>query len=278
MIKNNIINLAFRSLIEEVSLAPKPGLVDPFDNGSHTDMNFPIFIDSCTALRDGFSDYFDVGQNHTGSLRDLFDSVRVIGKNNEDKMFLATNNINTHKGANFMFGIIISLIAKLDFPSLIELQEGIKEMTNGLVERELSSLKEFRTHGEKMYQKYNITGIRGEVEAGIPLAFDVALKIIQEEKVDYPTRLKQALLKLISLNDDANMVKRGGIEGLNFGKQLSCAKYKDLDQHLNYMNKEFIKKSLSPGGSADILAVAIFLNHYNNLLVGCNYEKSFSKR
>ena len=32
--------LAYRALVMELELAPKPGLVDPFDSGSHKDMDF----------------------------------------------------------------------------------------------------------------------------------------------------------------------------------------------------------------------------------------------
>ncbi|MEJ1330423.1 triphosphoribosyl-dephospho-CoA synthase [Latilactobacillus sakei] len=35
--------LAYQSLIAEVQLAPKPGLVDPESNGAHDDMDYPLF-------------------------------------------------------------------------------------------------------------------------------------------------------------------------------------------------------------------------------------------
>lgn len=40
----NIAILATRSLIYELTLSPKPGLVDRFDNGSHNDMNFFLLL------------------------------------------------------------------------------------------------------------------------------------------------------------------------------------------------------------------------------------------
>lgn len=46
----SISQLALKALLYEVSLSPKPGLVDRFDNGAHDDMSFMTFIDSMIAL------------------------------------------------------------------------------------------------------------------------------------------------------------------------------------------------------------------------------------
>lgn len=260
-----LVDLAIKSLIYEVSMHPKPGLVDPIDSGSHKDMDYYTFIDSCFALRDGFTNYFTCGREHDGNLKELFDKIRLVGMDNERAMFEATVNINTHKGANFLYGIVIAAIAYLDYPSLEKLQEAIKEMTKGLVFRELTSLKEYHTHGEKVYRDYGMDGIRGEVERGVPNVFDVALPILKEDS-DLEHSMKLALIKLIAINDDSNMLKRGGIEGLEFGKSLAKQSYTDLDDHLKMMNEKFIKRNLSPGGSADLLALSIFLKMYDETI------------
>lgn len=255
-----LIDLAIKSLIIEVSLYPKPGLVDPLDNGSHTDMDYFTFIDSCFALRSGFNNYFSTGFNHIGSPRELFDKIRIVGMDNEDSMFNATNNINTHKGANFLYGVVIAAIGYRDFPSLDDLQITIKEMTKGLVYEELESLKEYKTHGEKVYEEYGFTGIRGEVEEGIPHAFDIAMPLIELDNLE--DSIKLALLKLIENNNDSNIIKRGGIAGLNFAKDIASEEYDNINDHLSLMNDEFIKLNISPGGSADLLALSIFLKLY----------------
>ncbi len=263
MSQDQLVALALKALIQEVTLTPKPGLVDPYHPGSHTDMDAFTFIDSCFALVPGFHVYYEIGAQHHGTLPELFASIRQAGINNEAKMFTATANVNTHKGANFMFGILIAAIAYLDYPDLETLQTSIQTMTTGLVQAELGSLTHFQTHGEKMYEQYGFTGIRGEVEAGIPHAFNLALPILQDDSVPYDHRLKLALLQLIATNDDANMVKRGGILGLDYGKSLAAMDYHDLDYHLSYMNRMFVQRNLSPGGSADLLAISIFLYLYD---------------
>lgn len=263
--KDIIVNLAIDSLISEASLYPKPGLVDPLDNGSHKDMNYIMFVNSSIALETGFKAYYEAGNQHLGSHRELFDKIRSIGMDNELAMYQSTKDVNTHKGANFIYGIIIAIIGHYKRPSLEQIRTVMMEMTEGLVERELSSLSEFKTHGEKVFKEYGHTGIRGEVENGLPLIFDQTLDIITASN-DYIKNLKLALLHLIKNNDDSNMIKRGGIKGLEYGKALANQDYLDIDKHLGFMNDEFKKYNLSPGGSADLLAVSIFLVSYKNFI------------
>ena len=258
-----MVELAIKSLIQEVSLHPKPGLVDPVDSGAHDDMDYYTFLDSCFALTPGFRNYYRTGQAHQGSPRELFDKIRGVGMANEESMFIATGNVNTHKGANFLYGVAIAAMAYLGEPTLEELRAMIKEMTAGIVEEELASLHSFYTHGEKVYEEFGYTGIRGEVEEGLPLVFEIALPIISEGN-NYQENLKRALLELIKLNNDSNMLKRGGIEGLKYGKELANQSYQDIDDHIRMMNQEFIRKNLNPGGTADLLALAIFLKLYEN--------------
>lgn len=262
MQKNRIVLLALKALLMELSLHPKPGLVDPLDNGSHSDMDYLTFLDSCFALAPGFDRYFDAGLYHQGTAPQLFDMIRSIGIENEKAMFKATVDINTHKGANFLFGIVLAALAYFELPDLLSLRQGIKDMTAGLVDRELRSLTEYKTHGEKIFERYRYTGIRGEAEAGLPCVFELALPILMEEESDFSYRLKKALLALIAVNDDANMLKRGGMSGLEYGKELAGMPYEDIDSHLETMNSRFKERNLSPGGSADLLALTIFLYYY----------------
>ncbi|MDR2834545.1 MAG: triphosphoribosyl-dephospho-CoA synthase, partial [Streptococcaceae bacterium] len=95
-----VANFAQKALYYEVALTPKPGLVDRLDNGSHADMNFYTFIESIQALSPFFEQYVEAGFHHDGDLPDLFHKIRKIGVQAEKQMLVATNQINTHKGAN----------------------------------------------------------------------------------------------------------------------------------------------------------------------------------
>ena len=99
--------LAHKAMLYEVSASPKPGLVDRFSNGAHKDMDFFTFMSSSASLSQFFSHCALEGEKHLDSdLPNLFSSLRIPGISAEKKMFFATNNINTHKGAIFSIGTI----------------------------------------------------------------------------------------------------------------------------------------------------------------------------
>ena len=98
--------VATDALLQEVNLAPKPGLVDPISVGAHKDMTKETFYQSIVALRPYLLAYAEAGSRHNGTPLDLFNELRALGKQAENAMMTATNNINTHKGANFSFALV----------------------------------------------------------------------------------------------------------------------------------------------------------------------------
>ena len=260
--------LAVQSLLYEAVLTPKPGLVDAYDPGSHSDMDIFTFIDSSLALEDSFEAYYNMGRLHSMSAPELFQAIRYTGMDAEAAMFEATHKINTHKGANFSFGIVLAAMGACHRDGIYDLKDirtYIMAMTQGLVARELENLDEYRTHGEQMYLKHNITGIRGEVESGFPIIFDLALPYyLKQDTLPQNERLLKTLLTMMVHNDDSNILKRGGFEGLEFAKAQSqiALNAPDVIEAVHTLNKAFIEKNLSPGGSADLLALTHFLAQY----------------
>ena len=71
-----------------------------------------------------------------------------------------------------------------------------------------------------------------------------------------------SLISLISAIDDTNLYHRGGAEGARFAKEYAVRLLKDGFnlKAVEQMDDEFIKRNLSPGGSADLLAITYFLH------------------
>lgn len=269
-----IVDNAIKALIHEAALTPKPGLVDALDTGAHTDMDFTLFIESAFSFRDSFEAYYLAGYQNQNDPIHVFNTIRQIGIMAENKMFETTHNVNTHKGANFSFGIVLAAIGACDAlqtPSLNDVVAYIKRMTCGLTSRELYNLEHFTTHGERMFKEYGILGIRGEVEHGFPLITDYALPYLKNHS-EHPIkeRLLGTLLVLMVHNDDSNILKRGGIDALDFAKheasRILALSPVCFESEITLLNQQFIEKNLSPGGSADLLALTIFLGYHTQTL------------
>ena len=78
---------AYYALLEEVYTTPKPGLVDLYSCGAHTDMNVQTFEKSAEALRPWFIRMAAQGYLLTCTREDLFVEIRKTGILAEKAMF-----------------------------------------------------------------------------------------------------------------------------------------------------------------------------------------------
>lgn len=276
-----IIDWAEKALLYEVAATPKPGLVDRMDNGAHEDMNFFTFLDSIRALSPFFEVYFYAGYFHNGTMPELFGTIRTIGKKAEKAMMTATNGINTHKGANFSFAIVLAAMGVYSrqhmpcsqSPSFItkddtnRILETAAEICQGLVTKDFAGLeaKTDLSYGEKLYLEHGLTGIRGEAEAGYPALDRIVLPYFRENRHQNREELcLNGLVLLMSTVEDGNIIHRGGIEAWQQVKaetrlMTQCRLSEEpLRAWLTEYNREMIHRRLSPGGAADLLALAIF--------------------
>lgn len=277
----NISNLAVLSLIEEAALSPKPGLVDKLDRGAHKDMDVFLLIKSALSFKEGFYNYIRRGYEHNGTEEELFHEIRAVGIENELQMFQATNNINTHKGANFSFGLFLSAIGLIfrkkghcffHIADMDEIFKVIKKMTVNLIQNDFKDLegKKNLSYGEKLYLKYNFAGIREEAQTGYPLLSEYILPLlIRLRGENRPKELiyLDILFHLMVRTEDSNIIARGGFKALDYVKATaesfigggSVYQENGIEQ-IHKINEAFKERNLSPGGSADLLAVTIFLD------------------
>lgn len=263
--------LAVESLLDEVSATPKPGLVDRRNNGSHRDMDLGLFTDSAHALRPYFQDCFLIGQE-TGDLApdETFYRLRQAGIGAEQTMLQATGGVNTHKGAVFTLGILCGSLGRLWSP-----ENPIPETTRILAEcagiAAVSLKEDFtsappapRTAGERLYWERGITGIRGECAAGLPSVANISLPVFHaclSEGASQNDSGITALLHLIATVEDTNLYHRGGVSGAQWAKDSAAALLpRPSIAQLEALDDAFIRRNLSPGGCADLLAVTLFLH------------------
>ena len=281
---------ATRAALYEVSTSPKPGLVDRFHNGSHRDMDFFTFIDSSCALIPYFRNMVSIGCNYEGSLDSFLPRLRYAGKLAESSMSEMTNGINTHKGLIFSLGIMCAAVGylynakkQLTLKNITSVCSKIAFSTAeelfGLLSEPLTTSHEcthtspilkttVTTHGESIYSTYGFEGIRGEVAKGFPNVVNHGYPILKKYVTD-GVSLNDAgvitLLHLIAHANDTNILYRSNLrrmQKIQQDLQKSLRSEKSVDGLLkvaNSLDLEFISENISPGGSADLLAVSFML-------------------
>lgn len=281
-IAQTITSYATRALIYEVSVTPKPGLVDRYSQGSHTDMDFYTFVSSSSALSFYWKDIANIAFGWDGKEKQkTLTSIRLVGMRMERAMLDATVEVNTQKGAIYLMGFTAFAMAYLlknkIKPEEKEIREILKYLNVDVVANELSLHKDkkdenLETHGDKVYAKYGLKlggGVRREMEEGLPLIFDYSLPYLNSlgyiEPTDaaWNTVLKEVLMLIISINDDTNILYRSNASILSKTKELARLAFESKDmEKLDNMNElvEFCEEhNISPGGSADLLATTCFI-------------------
>lgn len=261
-----------QAILLEVSTHPKPGLVTRLSNGAHKDMSIFTFMMSSAVLSKAFNDLQDIGQAHRGTLAELFCKLRSYGVGAEAELLRVTKGVNTQRGILFAGGIVSAVSGYamnmgLSRDALLPL---IKEMAAGLVARELKNLDHAAmTAGEKLYYKYGITGIRGEVENGFPSVVNYGLPALEDafdKGATINDALVHALIALMTVVEDSNVIWRTDYDTLlevqRIAKNiLSLGSVFTEKGRMAIAETEryFLQRRISPGGSADLLSVNITL-------------------
>jgi holo-ACP synthase / triphosphoribosyl-dephospho-CoA synthase len=283
-LSDKVCSAALWAMMSEAAITPKPGLVDRANNGAHTDMDFFTFIDSSSVLLPWFRTCALAGFNSEGGVSDsgtdplaLFQSLRPPGKEAELLMSKATGDVNAHRGYIFSLGILSAAYGRLyrneEKPDLVAVIEFVKAMT-ATVEADFAdsraeegSAKKF-SHGEAVYNKSGIRGIRGEVSRGFPSVINHALPLLNtllNEGYSLNDAGVAVLLKLLAYAEDTNLIHRGSVKILGaLQEELKSffaekADMKRIKEKAAALDKDFISRGLSPGGSADLLGVTLFL-------------------
>lgn len=283
-----IAELVTAALMEEVLTTPKPGLVDRNNNGSHRDMDIDTFRASADALDWFWRKCFVIGCDTSAlSPEETFLLLRKEGILAEEEMLRATGGVNTHKGAIFLMGTVCGAIGRLwqqrperTDPQLIAAE--CSRMTREILSTEYDKVADGASPQASLFQ-LGYKGARGEIADGLPGVINTSLPLFREmlkKGADRNVAGAWVFLALVARGEDTNMIRRGGqdaakaaakqagaiiaraMAGNNTGNEESQVEsIEDLD-------RQFIKQNLSPGGSADLLAITYFLYDYCE----CNEE------
>ncbi len=260
---------ALRALLYEVSVSPKPGLVDRLNSGAHKDMDFFSFVDSALVLRPYFKECALEGLRDRSGSAGLLERLRVRGREAERVMLRATGGANTHKGLIFSLGL---LCAAAGMRYETARPRDICEAAAGLAQGTLPDLDvpgENLTHGEELYRRYQIRGVRGEAAQGFPSVRTIGLPAL-ERAVSRGLSLNDAgviaLLHLIAHVQDTNFIVRCGLaKAEEIQKELRTflsgnPPIQGMLEKAALLDGEWSHLGFSPGGCADLLALCFFLH------------------
>ena len=259
--------LAREALIAEAQLTPKPGLVDRRGAGAHTDLSLSSMKRSAFAIEPYFCEMAFISEGAHPS-RALREELADVGRDAERAMLKATNGSNSHKGAIWILGLLISA-------ATVHVEDEPKASRIAATAKEIASFEDrgaprLVSHGDLVGKRYGAAGARGEALRGFPHVVDIGLPILRSKRAsgatEHVARL-DALLSIMSRLDDTCLLYRGGEKALVTAKAGAAAVERAGGsgteigrQKLFRLDRRLLELGVSPGGSGDLLAATLFLD------------------
>ena len=271
-----IAHLATRALHAELDTTPKPGLVDKDNSGAHRDMDHALMSRSIRAIHPYF-----VRLALLGFAADMpsHDDIVKTGIEAERAMFEATNGVNTYKGALFSMGLAVVAAAGKAWQGYSITPQALSAAISKLA---FAFPDTKGTHGSKAKQTAasetaTFKGALDNAREGYPMLFNDWLPFYANLiKNGEPHALHLTLLRIMCDLDDTNIVYRTSLAMMKQVKEESRSVLSrwseathgtpqadggtNLDTILGDMNRSFVQRNISPGGSADMLSLVVFIN------------------
>ena len=241
-------SLSMQALLYEVSVTPKPGLVDRNNTGAHQDMDIFTFEASAVSLNHYFEQFALCGiENGHEPFSRIFSRLRSLG-------YMYANHIPYSPDT----------LLKINRKLVADVLEDFNDVT----------VENARTNGERLYALYGMKGARGEALSGYHTVLKKALPVLKHQ-LDRGLSLNDAgavtLLYIMAHSEDTNIVNRSSYHSMKkiqsiLRETLNDPEFinKDPIPYIESLDREFIKNNISPGGSADLLALTFFLYLFEN--------------
>ena len=269
-------HLASMALQAELDTTPKPGLVDRNDNGAHCDMDHALMQRSIKALHPYFVRLAQLGFN---GKQPCHDEIVNIGIEAEREMFKATGGVNTHKGALFSIGLATVALAGEAFCRITQAEgcgtmayddvnsKQIQSLSNSIASLARLFPDTNGTHGSKAKANNILKGALDNAREGYTQLFKAWLPFYIDRIAEGDNyALHKTLLRIMCDLDDTNIVYRTSMETMQEVKtearqMLDTSRnIVNFEAALQAMNTDYIHRNISPGGSADMLSLVVFLS------------------
>lgn len=260
-------DLAVDALIDEADLSPKPALVDRRSSGAHTDLHLGLMHASAISLWPAFKQMADAAIATSDPA--LRETIGRLGREGEAAMMRTTNGVNTHRGAIWALGLLVTAAA-LNPDDLSP--EGLCQRAGrlALIEDRHQTASKSQSHGQTVAQKYGAMGAREQAQAGFPAVTQTGLpQLICSRAAGHGEQNARldALLAIMTTLSDTCVLYRAGEEGLH-AMQHGAQRVLDAGgsatlsgrRALNQLDQQLLSLNASPGGAADLLAACLFID------------------
>jgi len=259
---DRLADLAVDALIDEADLSPKPALVDRRGNGAHTDLHLGLMHASALALWPAFKEMAEAALE-TGEVGvPLREAIGRIGREGEQAMLVTTNGVNTHRGAIWALGLLVTAAA-LQPKSIALCAARLALLDDRYAPTPLS-------HGAQVAQRYGARGAREEAQLGFPSVLQRGLPQLHKSRAnghgEQNARLDALLAIMTQLADTCVLYRAGetGLHAMQAGAQavLDAGGSASLSgrRRLHELDQQLIALNASPGGAADLLAATLLLD------------------
>lgn len=264
-----VAHLATRALKAELNTTPKPGLVDTHDSGAHRDMDHALMMRSIRAMHPYFVRLATLGYDSTQL--PAHDDIVSIGIEAEKAMFNSTGGVNTYKGALFSMGLALTAATYIIGRGKVATTTHGKEYVPGdllsaIIIQLANGFPDTRgTHGSQAKQ---LAQAGGSLKSALDNAREGYSQLFGEWLPFYETRIKgddsyvkhKTLLRIMCDLDDTNIVYRTDYATMQQVKTQARHLLEDFSEAgIDDLNRDFVSRNISPGGSADMLALVVFL-------------------
>ncbi|WP_440431181.1 [citrate (pro-3S)-lyase] ligase [Prevotella sp.] len=264
-----VAHLATRALKAELNTTPKPGLVDTHDSGAHRDMDHALMMRSIRALHPYFVQLATLGYDSTQL--PAHNDIVSIGLEAEKAMFKSTGGVNTYKGALFSMGLALTAATYIIGRGKVATTTHGKEYVPGdllsaIIIQLANGFPDTRgTHGSQAKQ---LAQSGCSLKSALDNAREGYTQLFEEWLPFYETRIKgddsyvkhKTLLRIMCDLDDTNIVYRTDYDTMLNVKTQARHLLEDFSEAgIEDMNCDFVGRNISPGGSADMLALVVFL-------------------
>jgi triphosphoribosyl-dephospho-CoA synthase len=235
-------------------------------------MDAGTFLRSLFALR-----HFFVRVAAQGAASADFGPLAALGIAAEARMLRATGGVNTHRGAIFTLGLLCAAAGAARANGLVcdapHLRSTLMARWGDALAARVATSRD--SHGARAAREHGLRSAAEEAAQGLPTLFEhvlPALRAARRAGADERGARLHALFTAMAEVDDTNLVHRGGLRGLRDAKSLA-RRFLDEGGGISAdavtraarVHARFVERRLSPGGAADLLAAACWVDRVERL-------------